>query len=119
MKAPYRSPNWMANTWQPFSITDQNNLIGFGRGPPKNQWRLVQTSPEFILFIFIYLLIYFDFDLMASKKYFIYIEPIVHQKPENPGENHLTFKKQNSSFSLLIQARLEFIAVREIMIKCS
>ena len=62
----------------------------------------------FFFFFFFFFLIWV---LRSLQEYFTYIEPIVHQrwarKPENPGKNHLTIRKQNLAFLHVTLARLE------------
>lgn len=41
------------------------------------------------------------------------------RKPEHTELNHLTFVKQNLSFSLMISAKLKLTAIRGLMIQSS
>ena len=50
--------------------------------------------------------------LWPFQEYFTYIEPIVHQrwrKPENPGENHLTIRKQRYSHNKCFRGEVKKI----------
>ena len=109
--------DFLSKIFWPMAFFSKTEQIGWWL---YDQGHLNSSGDSYIsMYSFFFFLIWV---LLPFQKYFNYLELIVHQKwakPEYQEKNHLTFCKQNLSFSLVTWMRLEFSAVRDLMIKRS